>query len=136
GWTLLVCASPIVLAFIVWLGVPESRHWLAAKKTGTTTSVSMATVFQPPLLRLTLIGIALGTIPILGGWGATQWFIPWADKVGGAADPRAKALAGMMRSGGAVLGGLIGGWLANFSGRPVTYVVVSLSSPGLGGYIY
>ncbi len=135
-WTLLVCASPIVLAFIVWLGVPESRRWLAAKQTGTTGSVSMATVFQPPLLRLTLIGIAVGTIPILGGWGATQWFIPWADKVGGVADPRAKALAGIMRSGGAVIGGLIGGWLASLTGRRLTYFLVSLSSLLLGEYIY
>jgi MFS transporter, SHS family, sialic acid transporter len=137
-WTLLVCASPIFLAFIVWLCVPESRRWLAARKVDVEgkTAVTMATVFQPPLLRLTLIGIALGTIPILGGWGATQWFIPWADKVGGVADPRAKALTGMMRSGGAVLGGLIGGWVANFSGRRLTYFLVSLSSLALGEYIY
>ncbi|HEY2413599.1 MAG TPA: MFS transporter [Pirellulaceae bacterium] len=135
-WTLLVCAAPIVLAFIVWLGVPESRRWLAARKSGATGSVSMATVFRPPLLRLTLIGIALGTIPILGGWGATQWFIPWADKVGGAADPRAKALAGIMRSSGAMIGGLIGGWLANLSGRRLTYFLVSLSSLVLGEFIY
>jgi SHS family sialic acid transporter-like MFS transporter len=135
-WTLLVCASPIVLAFLVWLGVPESRRWLAAKQTGTTGSVSMASVFQPPLLRLTLIGIAVGTIPILGGWGATQWFIPWADKIGGVADPRAKALAGIMRSGGATLGGLIGGWLANLGGRRLTYFLVSLSSLLLGQYIF
>jgi len=84
--------------------------------------------FRRRLLRLTLIGIAVGTIPILGGWGATQWFIPWADKVGGVADPKAKALAGMMRSGGAVIGGLIGGWLANLGGRRLTYFLVSLCS--------
>jgi MFS family permease len=137
-WTLLVCASPIILAFVVWFCVPESQRWLAARKTGAsmTGSVSMATVFRPPLLRLTLIGIALGTIPILGGWGATQWFIPWADKVGGAADLKAKALAGMMRSGGAVIGGLIGGWLANLGGRRLTYFLVSLVSVALGEYIY
>ena len=143
-WTLLVCAAPIVLAFVVWFCVPESRRWLATRKPGAATgsvsmatgSVSMATVFRPPLLRLTLIGIALGTIPILGGWGATQWFIPWADKVGGVADPRAKALAGIMRSGGAVFGGLIGGWVANLSGRRLTYFLVSLSSLVLGEYIY
>jgi SHS family sialic acid transporter-like MFS transporter len=137
-WTLLVCASPVLLAIIVWFFVPESRRWLAARKMGSEgkAAVTMTTVFQPPLLRLTLIGIAVGTIPILGGWGATQWFIPWADKVGGAADPRAKALAGMMRSGGAVLGGLIGGWIANFSGRRLTYFLVSLSSLILGEYIY
>jgi len=137
-WTLLVCASPIFLAFVVWLCVPESQRWLAARKSGTsvTGSVSMATVFRPPLLRLTLIGIALGTIPILGGWGATQWFIPWADKVGGVADPKAKALAGLMRSGGAVIGGLIGGWLANLGGRRLSYFLVSLVSLALGQYIY
>jgi MFS family permease len=137
-WTLLVCALPIFLAFVVWFCVPESRRWLAARKIGgpVTGSVSMATVFRPPLLRLTLIGIALGTIPILGGWGATQWFIPWADKVGGAADPKAKALAGLMRSGGAVIGGLIGGWLANLCGRRLTYFLVSLVSLALGQYIY
>jgi len=96
----------------------------------------MATVFRPPLLRLTLVGIAVGTIPLLGGWGATQWFIPWADKVGGAADLKSKALAGMMRSGGAVIGGLIGGWLANLGGRRLIYFVVSLLSLILGQYIY
>jgi MFS family permease len=137
-WLLLICAAPMALAFVVWLCVPESRKWLAARKVGgnVTGSVSMATVFRPPLLRLTLIGIAVGTIPILGGWGATQWFIPWADKVGGVADPKAKALAGIMRSGGAVFGGLIGGWLANLGGRRLTYFLVSLTSLALGEYIY
>lgn len=134
-WTLLVCASPVALAFFVWTCVPESRRWLAAGA-GGTSGVSLDTVFRPPLLRLALIGIALGTIPLLGGWGATQWFIPWADKIGGAADPKAKALAGMMRSGGAVVGGLIGGWLANLGGRRLTYFVVSLLSLVLGEYIY
>ena len=97
----------------------------------------MATVFRPPLLRLTLIGIAVGTIPLLGGWGATQWFIPWADKVGGAADPRAKALAAIMRSGGAVVGGLIGGWLASLR-RPPAHLLSSSASlrSSLGEYIY
>jgi SHS family sialic acid transporter-like MFS transporter len=137
-WTLLVCASPMALAIAVWLFVPESRRWLAARESGAggQGGVKMATVFRPPLLRLTLVGIAVGTIPLLGGWGATQWFIPWADKVGGAADLKSKALAGMMRSGGAVIGGLIGGWLANLSGRRLTYFVVSLLSLVLGQYIY
>jgi hypothetical protein len=128
----------VLLAFLVWFGVPESRRWLSARQAGVAAKqgVSMATVFRPPLLRLTLIGIAVGTIPLLGGWGATQWFIPWADKVGGAADPSAKALAGMMRSGGAVVGGLIGGWLASLGGRRLTYFVVCLFSLALGEYIY
>ena len=137
-WTQLVCGAPILLAIIVWLIVPESRRWLAARNSPQVgkQGASVATVFQPPLLPLTLIGIAVGTIPLLGGWGATQWFIPWADKVGGAADPSAKALAGIMRSGGACIGGLAGGWIASLAGRRATYFCVSLASLALGEYIY
>ena len=135
-WTLLVCGAPVVLSILVWCFVPESRRWLAARDRPAADAADKVAVFRPPLLRLTLIGIALGTIPLLGGWGATQWFIPWADKVGGIADPRAKALAGIMRSGGAVFGGLVGGWLANLMGRRLTYFLISVSSLALGEYIY
>src|SRR5437762_10067845 len=33
-WTLLVCAAPIFLAFVVWFCVPESQRCLAARKVG------------------------------------------------------------------------------------------------------
>jgi SHS family sialic acid transporter-like MFS transporter len=137
-WLLLVCAAPIVLALIVWLCVPESRRWQAAQAslTGKNRGVTMATVFRPPLLRLTLIGIAVGTIPILGGWGATQWFIPWTNSVVGASQPQAMALTAMMRSGGAILGGLAGGWIASLAGRRTTYFFVSLASLALCEYIF
>ena len=137
-WLLLVCAAPIVLALIVWLLVPESRRWLAARASLTSQNrgVTMATVFRPPLLRLTLIGIAVGTIPILGGWGATQWFIPWTNSVVGASQPQAMALTAMMRSGGAILGGLAGGWIASLAGRRTTYFFVSLASLALCEYIF
>jgi MFS family permease len=165
-WTLLVCGSPLPLAFFVWAGVPESRRWMAARRAlpAAGGNVSLVTVFRPPLLQRTLIGIAVGTIPLLGGWGGTQWVIPWADKVNSAqarpaavadavpensaatgktgttktkvSGPQAKALAGMMRSGGAVIGGLIGGWVASLLGRRLTYFLISLSSLALGEFIY
>ena len=158
-WLLLVCALPLPLAFLVWAGVPESRRWLEARRTKQAGArpVTLATVFQRPLLGRTLIGIAVGTIPLFGGWGATQWVIPWADKVNVAAKPptaaeksapaanssqstvsgpKAKALAGVMRSGGAIIGGLIGGWAASWLGRRATYFLISLASLALGEYIY
>lgn len=137
-WTLLVCSTPIVLAPVVWFGVPESQRWLAARHAQQAAGqhVWLGTVFGPALLRRTLLGIALGTIPLLGGWGATQWLIPWADQVRGAADPRAKALAGVLRSGGAAVGSLVGGGLASLLGRRATYFVISLLSLGLGEYLY
>jgi SHS family sialic acid transporter-like MFS transporter len=136
-WTLLVCATPIFLGLLVILCVPESERWLASRNAvaAATNQVSMATVFQPPLLRRTLIGIALGTIPLLGGWGATQWLVAWADKVGGVADPRAKALTAIMRSGGGAVGSLIGGWIASLAGRRLAYFFVSLASLAAGEYV-
>jgi len=137
-WLLLVCASPVALAAIVWLMVPESRLWLAARnaKSGAAGGVTMTTVFRPPLLRLTLIGIAVGTIPILGGWGATQWLIPWTKSVVGQTQPEAMAMTAMMRSGGAIIGGLVGGWIASLAGRRLTYFLVSLVSLALCEFIY
>lgn len=134
-WTLLVCALPAPLAVWVWLCVPESQRWLAAKHSGGASPVTMATVFQQPLLGRTLLGIALGTIPLLGGWGATQWLVFWSDKVHGLANPQAKAVTAIMRSGGGAVGGLIGGWVANWCGRRTTYFVISLVSLVMGEYI-
>jgi SHS family sialic acid transporter-like MFS transporter len=45
-------------------------------------------------------------------------------------------MAGMMRSGGATIGGLLGGWLASVLGRRLTYFLISISSLCLGEYIY
>jgi MFS family permease len=52
------------------------------------------------------------------------------------ADPRSKALAGIMRSGGAAVGSLFGGWIANLCGRRLTYFLISLGSLALGEYIF
>jgi MFS family permease len=137
-WLLLVCASPVAMAVLVWLLVPESRLWIAARdaRSGSSGGVTMTTVFRPPLLRLTLIGIAVGTIPILGGWGATQWLIPWTKSVVGQSQPEAMAMTAMMRSGGAIIGGLVGGWIASLAGRRLTYFLVSLASLALCEFIY
>jgi MFS transporter, SHS family, sialic acid transporter len=136
-WTLLLCGSPIVVGVLVLLCVPESHEWLSARQQTSTAGqrVSMTTVFRPPLLRTTLIGVAIGTIPLLGGWGATQWLVAWADKVGGAADPQVKALTAIMRSGGGAVGSLFGGFIANLLGRRATYFCVSLASLAAGEYI-
>ncbi|MGE3777485.1 MAG: MFS transporter, partial [Pirellulaceae bacterium] len=91
-WIMLVAASPAVLCVVVLMLVPESPAWLALQsQRGARPPQGIGQLFQPPLLRLTLIGIALGTIPLLGGWGVTQWLIPWTEQVAGALDHRAKA---------------------------------------------
>lgn len=129
-WVNLTCLAPAVIGLWAWWCVPESRVWLATRlqSGGGPQRATLTEVFTPPLLRLTLLGIALGTIPVFGGWGVTQWTIPWAEQVGGKLDPNSKALTAMMRAGGGAIGSLLGGWLANQCGRRTTYFVVSLLS--------
>lgn len=137
-WTMLVGGTPLLLGVLVWVIVPESPSWLAARhqQKAKGNTVSALDVFHPPLLKLTLLGIALGAIPLLGGWGVTQWFIFWSDKVMGTSDPKAKALTTIMRAGGGAIGSLIGGWVANLCGRRLTYFMISLITLGLAEFTY
>jgi hypothetical protein len=40
---------------------------------------------------MTLVGIGISSIPMIGAWAASKWMIPWADK---AAGPLFTALGG------------------------------------------
>jgi MFS family permease len=51
-------------------------------------------------------------------------------------DPRLKARTQIMRSGGAVFGSLLGGWLASLLGRRFTYFLISLASFATSSFIY
>ncbi|MFN0199324.1 MAG: MFS transporter, partial [Planctomycetaceae bacterium] len=143
-WLLLVVASPFLLGVWVLMFVPESPQWLAVRAKGQLesltsqkkSSMGVAEVFRPPLLKLTLIGIGLGAIPLLGGWGVTGWFIPWTDSVFGLSDQSAKALTSIQRAGGGALGSLLGGYLANLFGRRTVYFFISLISLAMAEYIF
>jgi MFS family permease len=137
-WIFIVAALPAVLGVIVAAIVPESPGWLAARAHPSSPALSLPlwSVFRPPLLRLTLLGIALGAIPLLGGWGVTSWLIPWSDAVLGAVSPGAKAVTSILRSTGGAFGSLIGGWLANLCGRRTAYFFISLVTVSISEYIF
>ncbi len=113
-WVFWLAAAPAVLGVLVLRFLPESPLWLgtrAAARTGPkgvgpgAVDSPIRTLFRPPLLRITLIGILLGSIPLIGAWSASKWMIPWADKVGGA---RGAGL-NLLFSWGAMGGGAGGG---------------------------
>jgi len=119
--TSLISGVPILLAAVMPLLVPESPRWLAR---GDAPALPSESLFRPPLLGRTLMGILLGTIPLVGTWSAGKWIIPWAAAVLGST--RAGAAAQVWWAAGAVLGSLAGGWLAAAAGRRVTYFAISL----------
>src|SRR5206468_2353837 len=85
-WVLLVGAVPGLLGLWIYFRVPESVRWLAARQRASTqkTGVDAAPlreVLRPPLLSRTLLGIALGAIPVVGTAANGNWLVPWTDHV-------------------------------------------------------
>jgi SHS family sialic acid transporter-like MFS transporter len=142
-WTMLIAAAPLVLGVFAWLFVPESPKWLALRRGNAERPaqppVAMGEVFRPPLLGITVVAIALATIPMMGGWGSASWMQPWASEVGEAASPPDTALqarVGQIRALPGMLGSLLGGWIAVALGRRLTFFLVSLCAFGIAEYIY
>lgn len=150
-WTFLVGAAPAIIGVWCLVGVPESIRWRMAKqKPGVQTGGPLRELSQPPLRYRLLIGILLGAVPVIGTAANAQWIVPWSDKVQseqGASqqldttdpastikvrpakpDPKSKARTMISRSGGAVIGSLLGGVLATLLGRRLTYFLISLLS--------
>ncbi len=140
-WVMLVGAAPVVLGLFSLAVVPESPLWLTTrgKLEPQQPHPSMGSVFRPPLLSVTLVGIVLATVPLIGGWGSANWMVPWCDEVGKAAnppDPFLKARVGQYRAVTGIVGSLLGGWIASLVGRRRTYFLVSLFALGIAQYTF
>jgi SHS family sialic acid transporter-like MFS transporter len=133
-WVMLVGGTPALLGILVFLVVPESPRWLAEQQSQSkrTRSPSTWEIFQPPLLSRTLIGICLGTIPLLGSWGSGKWLLPWAQATPGADGSSVQTIW----AGGAALGSAAGGWLASQFGRRLTYFLISLTTLAVSQIVY
>jgi MFS family permease len=144
-WVFGLAAVPAVLGFLVLLALPESPLWLASRRpsnpqpgnaagnrsaTGASGGI-LGTLLRPPLLRLTLIGIMLGSIPMVGAWAASKWMIPWADKVGGPTEAGYKAITQGWWALGAVLGSFTGAQVAAWLGRRRAYALISAGATAL-----
>lgn len=140
-WAMLVAAWPIALGVVAWFVVPESPKWLAAQAGSPSPPTPLPggegreapSVFQPPLLRITIVAIVLATVPMIGGWGTANWMNPWAEEAGSA---ELKAYVLWWRSLTGIVGSLLGGWIASVAGRRGTYFAVSLLSLLLAQYIF
>jgi MFS family permease len=147
-WTMQMSFAPILLAVFVAFAVPESPRWLTLKKsraepTGTTATKTVSPlveVFQRPILRYTILGIALGTVPLFGGWGNSNWANAWAAQVGDrssqqtdeqgsqpTSNPALKAQVLLARSAPGSLASLLGGAVATLVGRRRFYFFLSIA---------
>lgn len=145
-WVMLLGAAPTVLAMIAAVVVHESPRWLALRgqtdpqnKPDIPIRSPLIEVFSPPMLRITLVGILLGTIPLFGGWGSSNWANAWASEVGGNSqqlDPALKARTLLARSAPGSVASLLGGVIANWVGRRTFYCLLSLSCLACSQYLF
>ena len=143
-WLFQWAALPAVLGLAALTVVPESPLW-RGRRTGATPGGAstrperlpvLRTLFTPPLLRTTLVGILVGSIPLVGAWSASKWMIPWADAVAGGSAPGYKASAQGYWALGAVLGSFCGAQIAQALGRRRAYAWMSLASAALTGALF
>ncbi len=135
-WVMWVGAAPVLLGLVSLFMVPESPQWLATRREhsqGTTPRTSTSSVFHGSLLNITLVGILLATIPMIGAWGSANWMVPWADDAG---NPNLKAYVQQARSLTGIVGSLLGGWIGSVLGRRFTYFIVSLAALAISQYTF
>lgn len=145
-WIFYVAAAPTILGLLVLLFLPESPSWLEESARRRNESERdqlkppgrpvLRELFRPPILKSTILGILLGSIPLIGAWAASKWMIPWADHVAEATRPGYKAIAQGWWALGAVLGSFVGAQIAALLGRRRSYVLISIGATGLTLYLF
>ncbi|HEY1052142.1 MAG TPA: MFS transporter [Prosthecobacter sp.] len=127
-WVFQFAGAPALLGVFVLLVLPESPKWLASRGAAKGPVTPLRELFQPQLIRFTLVGIVLSSIPMIGAWSASKWMIPWADKVAGATNVSYKAATQGWWALGAVLGSFAGAQLASWLGRKLSYCLISVAT--------
>jgi len=126
GWRSLFLVGILPAALTLWIQrrVREPEIWLARKPGG-----SMLSLFRPPLLRITVMATALATSVLFAYWGLFTWLPGFlsAPVSQGGAGLNVMRTSGwiVLMQGGAFLGYVSFGWLADrFGRRPVFFFYV------------
>ena len=126
-WLFQIAGAPAVLGIFVLLFLPESPQWMNSRGTSKKT-MPLIELFQPSLIRCTLVGVAVSAIPMIGAWSASKWMIPWADTMDGTTNLTYKAATQGWWALGATLGSFVGAQVAGWFGKRPSYFVISLAT--------
>ena len=136
-WVFFVGAAAAPLGVIILLFTKESPAWLAARQQnhqgGGRESAPAPSVFRKPYLGVTLVGIALATVPLFGGWGSFSWILVWAGEIG---TPELKAHILQTRSVTSIVGSALAAVIALQIGRRTSYFVAALAALLVSQYIF
>lgn len=126
-WLFAWSAIPALLGLFALFQLQESPTWLASRRSASAKKLPISELFAKEYFSPMVIGILLGSIPLVGAWASSKWMLPWADQVGGN-EHGYKATTQGYWAVGAVLGSFFGAQLANWAGRRFSYFAISLGS--------
>lgn len=127
-WIFMLAGIPAVLGVLVLTLLPESPKWLASRSESKKPAPPLSEMFRGELLRPTLVGIALASVPLVGAWAGSKWMIPWADVGEVAGRPSYEATTQGWWALGATTGSFLGAPVAAFVGRRLSYFMISFGA--------
>ena len=140
GWrpVFVVGVVPAVIAMFVRLWVKEPERWVKAheqeRQHGASSARKLVELFQPALLRPTLVGSGLAFVAVFGLWGATNWTptlvrsLPQLKAKDAATLASYVSYATIMLNAGALVGYLSFGPLADRFGRRPVFALMCIGS--------
>jgi MFS family permease len=127
-WVFGLAAVPMLLGVIVLITLPESPKWLASRGKNKSPAPPLSSLMHGELVRPTILGILLATVPLVGAWAGSKWMIPWADHIGGVTVPGYKSTTQLCWAIGATLGSFLGAPFAAAVGRRLSYILISVGA--------
>jgi MFS family permease len=137
-WLFVLGAAPALVALVVRIWVAEPERWLktqqAAQAAGGKGQNKLAQLFEPSLLRATLVGSGLAFVAVFGLWGATNWTptlvrsLPEVSGLDAGTITTRVSYATMLLNVGSLVGYLSMGPLADRYGRRTAFALMCLGS--------
>jgi MFS family permease len=137
-WLFVLGAAPALVALVVRIWVAEPERWLktqqAAQAAGGKGQNKLAQLFEPSLLRATLVGSGLAFGAVFGLWGATNWTptlvrsLPEVSGLDAGTITTRVSYATMLLNVGSLVGYLSMGPLADRYGRRTAFALMCLGS--------
>ncbi|WP_437206303.1 MFS transporter [Planctomicrobium sp. SH664] len=127
-WLFYIAGMPAFLGILVLTVLPESPRWLASRGATKAAAPPVRELFSSSLWKITLAGIVVSSVPMIGAWASSKWMIPWADKIAGSEFPNYKASTQGWWALGATLGSFFGSQLAGRMGRRISYALISVGA--------
>ncbi|MCL6519121.1 MAG: MFS transporter [Armatimonadetes bacterium] len=125
---------PALLTLVIRIGVKEPERWMRVRERKERQDVLQ--IFEGPYFRKTVVCLILSSISIVGTWGIFQLIPTWVNAMVGGLAPDERARSAMYMAFGQIFGSFIGGPMAEWFGRRISFSLYCIGSLVSGLIMY